>query len=59
MGEDREEDFSAVVTVLDPNSEEVISVFIHGFFGPGFREKLLENYKMNLSMKENYVFLPR
>jgi len=51
--------FSAVVTIMDPNSEEGESVYTHGFYGPGFRKKLLENYKLYMEMKDNYIFLPR
>ncbi len=51
--------FSAVVTLVDPNSELGATVYNQDFFGPGFRKNLLENYKLSVKMEGNYIFLPR
>lgn len=55
----RKKDFSAVVTLVDPNSKLGIRVYNQDFFGPGFRKNLLENYKLSMKIKGNYLFLPR
>jgi Glycosyltransferase family 87 len=55
----QEKDFSAVVTLNDPESEEGATVYREVFFGPGFRKNLLANYKLYKKMNENYIFLPR
>lgn len=51
--------FSAVVTLVDPNSKLGTAVYEQDFFGPGFRKNLLENYKLSGKMEGNYIFLPR
>lgn len=55
----QEKQFSAVVTILDPNSPVGKRAYANGFFGAGFRKNLLENYKLAVRMKDNYIFLPR
>jgi hypothetical protein len=55
----QEKDFSAVVTLVDPNSELGATVYRQDFFGPGFRKNLLENYKLSKKMEGSYIFLPR
>lgn len=55
----QQKDFSAVVTLNDPESEEGATVYREDFFGPGFRKNLLANYKLVKKMNQNYIFLPR
>ncbi len=55
----QEKDFSAVVTLIDPESELGATVYTQAFFGPGFRKNLLENYKLDGKMRRTYIFLPR
>lgn len=55
----QEKKFSAVVTILNPNSPVGKRAYANGFFGAGFRKNLLANYKLVVSMKDNYIFLPR
>ena len=55
----QQKDFSAVVTMVDPESELGATVYREDFFGPGFLKSLLENYKLFRKMNQNYIYLPR
>lgn len=55
----QQKDFSAVVTMVNPESELGATDYREDFFGPGFRKNLLENYKLFRKMKQNYIYLPR